>query len=57
MGSLQTLPLEDIGSVTEAAKLFYNTYYTSDRMNLMLVCNKSLDELGNLAKKYFGVYK
>jgi hypothetical protein len=26
-------------------------------MNLMLICNKSLDELNSLAKKNFGWYK
>lgn len=57
MGNLQTMPLSKLDQVTGAATNFYKNNYTADKMFLMLVCNKPLDELGQLAKKHFGWYK
>ena len=56
MGSLSTLPLSQLQEVTSAAKHFYGAHYTADRMHLMLVCDKPLDQLQALARKHFGWY-
>jgi len=53
MGSFETLPIKEIDKIYEEALNFYKNFYSAERMNLMLICNKSLDELADLAYKYF----
>ncbi len=48
-GSLQTLK----GIKKEEFIKFYNTYYSANRMSLVLLSNKGLDELEKLARVYF----
>jgi insulysin len=48
-GSLETLK----GVKQEEFIKFYNTYYSANRMSLVLLSNKGLDELENLAREYF----
>ena len=45
MGNTDTLPMNMVADIYEEAKRYYLNNYTSDRMNLMLVCNSSLDDL------------
>ena len=42
MGSFETLPIKEIDKIYEEALNFYKNFYTAERMNLMLICNKSL---------------
>jgi len=45
---------ETLKGVTQEEFLrFYNTYYSANRMSLVLLSNKGLDELESLARKYF----
>jgi insulysin len=48
-GSLETLK----GVKQEEFIQFYNTYYSANRMSLVLLSNKGLDELEKLARGYF----
>jgi insulysin len=48
-GNLETLK----GVKQEEFIRFYNTYYSANRMSLVLLSNKSLDELEKLARDYF----
>ncbi|MBN1628072.1 MAG: insulinase family protein [Deltaproteobacteria bacterium] len=45
---------ETLKGVTQEEFLrFYNTYYSANRMSLVLLSNKGLDELESLAREYF----
>ena len=48
-GDMETLK----GVKQEEFIRFYNTYYSANRMSLVLLSNKSLDDLEKLAKQYF----
>lgn len=48
-GNLETLK----GIKQEEFIKFYNTYYSANRMSLVLLSNKGLDELEAMARKYF----
>jgi insulysin len=48
-GSIETLK----GIKQEEFIKFYNTYYSANRMSLVLISNKGLDELEKLAREYF----
>lgn len=50
IGSRESLMKDNM---MEELAAFYNKHYSSDRMSLCLVGNWSIDELDEMAKKYF----
>lgn len=53
-GNAESLQIDDI---KEKLKDFFTKYYSSNLMAVTLVGNHSLDELQNMAIKYFGGIK
>eukprot|EP00397_Hematodinium_sp_SG-2012_P004777 GEMP01004791.1.p1 GENE.GEMP01004791.1~~GEMP01004791.1.p1 ORF type:complete len:1021 (+),score=263.05 GEMP01004791.1:114-3176(+) len=55
--TLRDIPAERGLNVSEALQKFHKQYYVADRMHLVLIANKTCEELLDMAHTYFDVIK